>query len=81
MPTVATLKNNIHEMVVNTGDIETLQMVEIYFRSLVSDTDWWDEISVKERQLIHQGAKEIEEGKGLPHDEVHQQIDQRLGLK
>lgn len=81
MSTIAALKNNIHELVVNTRDIEILEMVEIYFQSLVSNEDWWDKTNSKERQLIHKGMKDIQEGRVLSNEEVRNQLNKRLRRK
>ncbi|MEM6698880.1 MAG: hypothetical protein AAF599_10820 [Bacteroidota bacterium] len=78
MSTIATVKNNLHELVVNTQDAELLQKVEDYFRALVNGNDWWDELSHVERQLIQKGTDELGKVLGIPHNEVRQKVEAKL---
>ena len=48
-------------------------MVKIVHAMLEADNgheDWWDEISDGERASIDKGLRELEEGKGIPHEEM-----------
>ncbi|MEM8528011.1 MAG: hypothetical protein AAGG68_25440 [Bacteroidota bacterium] len=81
MNTISTVKNNLHELVVNTQDAEVLQKVEDYFRTLISGKDWWDEMSVSEQRLIQKGTEELEEGLGISHHKVREKVEERLRRK
>ena len=35
----------------------------------ISD-DWWDEMSDEERASVEEGIKQLENGEGIPHEEV-----------
>lgn len=37
------------------------------------DQDWWDEISDEEKTSIDRGLRQLEQGKGIPHEEVVKQ--------
>ncbi|MEM9888945.1 MAG: hypothetical protein AAF849_23835 [Bacteroidota bacterium] len=78
MDKIAVVKNNLHELVVQTQDAEVLQKVEDYFRDLISGKDWWAAISAAEKDLIQKGTAEIENGQGIAHAEVRKQVDQLL---
>ena len=34
------------------------------------EADWWDEISVEEKQAIQQGLNDLENGRTLKHEDV-----------
>ena len=40
------------------------------YRSKQKPTDWWDTISEEEKAEIEEGAKEIERGEFISHEEV-----------
>ena len=42
--------------------------------------DWWDTISEKERKAIDDGIEQIEQGKGIPHDEVMSSVRSQFKL-
>lgn len=42
------------------------------------NTDWWQELSAKEKASIEKGIKEAEEGKLKPHSEVRDKYEKWL---
>ena len=42
-------------------------------------TDWWDTISAQEKEAIDIGLQQLENGEGIPHDEVQRKVDELLG--
>ena len=42
------------------------------------NTDWWQELSAKEKASIEKGIKEAEEGKLKPHSEVRDMYEKWL---
>ena len=42
------------------------------------NTDWWQELSAKEKASIEKGIKEAEEGKLKPHSEVRDMYENWL---
>lgn len=74
----ADLKNDLIKVIVNTDDIGFLRQVRDFFKKHQVTADWWDEISAYEKEMIEAGAKDIEEGKVVPHEEVSAGIKKML---
>jgi predicted transcriptional regulator len=74
----ADLKNDLIKVIVNTDDVSFLRQIRDFFKKHQVTTDWWDEISDYEKEMIEIGAKEIEEGKVVPHEEVRAEINKML---
>jgi hypothetical protein len=64
------LKMDILKLIVETEDPEILEAVSSYFHTLLGKKDWWQEISEKEKTLIQTGLSQIENGEGIPYEEV-----------
>jgi hypothetical protein len=76
----AEIKNFLHKLVVETDDENILSKVQAYFTTLKSkNIDWWDMISESEKETINIGLQQLENGKGIPHNEVKQKADKLLG--
>lgn len=79
---VAEVKSLIHKLVVETDDINILHQVADFFNTIkVKNADWWDELSEQQKALIEKGKQELENGQGIPHDEVRQEINKILKQK
>jgi predicted transcriptional regulator len=74
----AELKNDLIKVIINTEDINFLQKVKDFFKKQQVDTDWWDEISDHEKEMIELGLKDIEEGRVVPHEQVRAEINKML---
>ena len=70
----AELKNDLHKLIVETEDSDVLENVKIYFTNLTSQSDWWDNISGKEKELIERGLEDVEAGRVVPHSKVKERI-------
>ena len=78
----AELKNYLHKLIVETDDESILSKVQAYFTTLKSkNVDWWDTISSQEKEAINIGLQQLENGEGIPHEEVKQKVDKLLGRK
>lgn len=78
----AEIKNYLHKLIVETDDESILTQVQAYFTSLKSNNaDWWETLSDQEKQTIHIGLKQLENGQGIPHQEVKRKADKLLGRK
>lgn len=78
----AEIKNYLHKLIVETDDESILTQVQAYFTNLKSkNADWWDTLSDQEKQTIHIGLKQLENGEGIPHQEVKRKADKLLGRK
>ncbi len=75
---VAEIQTDLIRLIVQTNDSEFLQQMLAFFKSYNKDDDWWDKISDREKELIEIGAKELEEGKGIPYEEVRKEINNRF---
>ena len=78
----AEIKNDLHKLIVETDDESILSKVQAYFNMLKSkNVDWWDTISDQEKEAINIGLKQLENGEGIPHEEVKRKVDKLLGRK
>jgi hypothetical protein len=75
----AEIKNYLHKLIVETDDINILSKVQAYFTTLKSkNVDWGDTISEQEKDAINIGLKQLENGEGIPHQEVKRKVDKLL---
>ncbi len=59
-----------------------LSKVKAYFNTPKGkNIDWWDTISDLEKDAIYIGLRQLENGEGIPHEEVRKKADQILGRK
>ncbi len=73
--------NNWHREV-ETDDESILSKVQAYFNTLKGkNIDWWDTISDQEKDAINLGLRQLENGEGIPHEEVRKKADNILGRK
>jgi predicted transcriptional regulator len=78
----AEIKNYLHKLIVETDDESILIKVQAYFTTLKSkNVDWWDTISSLEKEAINIGLQQLENGEGIPHEEVKRKVDNLLGRK
>ena len=79
---IAEIKNYLHKLVVETDDENILGKVQAYFTTLKSENvDWWDVIPDHEKKVIDIGLQQLENGEGIPHEEVKRKVDKLLGRK
>ena len=79
---IAEIKNYLHKLIVETDDESTLSKVQAYFTTLKSkNVDWWDTISGQEKEAINIGLQQLENGEGIPHEEVKRKANKLLGRK
>ena len=77
----AELRNQIHQLINETDD-DKLNNIQAYLIALQNEkTDWWEAISVQEKEIIYKSRKLLEEGKGISHNEVKGKVDKLLGRK
>lgn len=78
----AEIKNYLHKLVVETDDINILNKVQAYFTTLKGkNVDWWDTISDQEKESVKIGLQQLDNGQGIPHEEVKRKVDKLLGRK
>jgi len=72
------LKESLHRMVVETEDPLILKQVAALFTALLKDGDWWDMISVEEKQKIEIGMAQAVAGQTVPHQTVQEEAKRIL---
>lgn len=78
----AEIKNQLHKLIVETDDESVLSKVQAYFATLKDrNLDWWDAISTQEKDAINIGMQQLNNGEGIPHEEVKRKADKLLGRK
>ena len=78
----AEIKNYLHKLIVETDDESILSKVQAYFTTLKGkNVDWWDMISDQEKDAINTGLRQLENGEGIPHEQVRKKADKILGRK
>ena len=62
------IRTEVKDYIDNADD----RIVKIIHAMLEADKeqDWWDEISTEEKSSIDRGLRQLEQGKGIPHEEV-----------
>jgi len=67
MLTLNTILEEIKDVPVNK-----LEELHLFIKTLISrkeESDWWDEISDAEKELIEEGLKDIEAGRVISHED------------
>jgi lysozyme family protein len=76
----AEIKNHLCKLISETEDESILSKVQTYFNILQSkNIDWWELISIQEKEAIYESQQQLKNGKGIPHQEVKQKVDKLLG--
>ena len=66
-------------MIVETNDINILSKIKAYFQQLKDhDQDWWDTLSDCDKQLINKGVEQLNEEKGIYHNDVKGKVNKLL---
>lgn len=80
--TTAEIKNYLHKLIVETDDENVLNKVQAFFFKLKGENvDWWDTISSQQKETINIGLQQLENGEGIPHEEVKRKADKLLDGK
>ena len=72
---VLEIKNDLLKAIAETDDIDILQAIQIQFRAYQNKTDWWENLSEKDKKLIEIGEQQIMEGKTVSHSSVRAKVD------
>jgi predicted transcriptional regulator len=68
MSNVNILRRQVKKFVDNAEEKELLMIYRMF--EVAQETDWWDEIDEGEKTSIRKGLKQLDQGKGIPHEEV-----------
>ncbi|HFA48714.1 MAG TPA: hypothetical protein ENJ95_06835 [Bacteroidetes bacterium] len=77
---VAELQIELIKYIVHTNDSDFLQQLLQAIKSYRKGEDWWERIFEKEKEAIEIGIQQLDNGEGIPHEEVRKEINKRLGL-
>lgn len=77
--TIAEVKNDLILKILQTNDPALLSHLSEYFQSLLSGTDWWEELSEKQKEMIRRGSEQIERGEVIPDSVVRAKARKILG--
>ncbi|MES2591593.1 MAG: hypothetical protein V4608_06890 [Bacteroidota bacterium] len=67
------LKYNLFKVIDSINDNKALK--DIYsFITKKADVDFWDELSDEQRAAIEESIAELDNGKGIPHEQVMKEI-------
>jgi len=55
--------------------IEKLKKIQI---ENALSSDWWDKLTIHEKESIERGMKDIEEGRVIPHETVRKKYEKYL---
>lgn len=64
------IQNKKLELIQWLSTIEDLAVINKIFEIKKEKSDWWDEISDKEKESIEKGLKDADEGKLNPHSKA-----------
>ena len=70
------IKLDLIQWLTELKDAEVLKQVQL----IKENEDWWNQISDQEKEAIDYGLKELEEGKGIPHNVVMEETRKKHGL-
>ena len=65
------LKSNLYKLIDSINDSKTLQSIyTLISNKRVTETDFWDELSDKQKAEIEEAIAELDRGEGIPHEQV-----------
>ena len=74
--TITDIKNELHQLVAQTDDLDILKLVQqLLIVTHEKKEDWWDSLSTKEQQLINVSIGQADNG------ELISQADARTRIK
>jgi predicted transcriptional regulator len=72
-------KLDIIQWVAGLNDKTTIQQLKkMKEQSATKEQDWWDALSVEERQSIERGLEDSKKGRITPHSEVRKRYEKWL---
>jgi predicted transcriptional regulator len=67
-------KKELIEWISNLTDPKTLEKIKTIKTAIESDTDFWQDLPAEVKQSINKGIRELDNGRGIPHDQVMKEI-------
>jgi predicted transcriptional regulator len=79
---IAELRVELHKMIDKITDGNVLSAVlTLLSGKAATHSDWWDTISDQEKEAINLGLRQLDDGQGIPHEEVRKKVDKILGRR
>jgi hypothetical protein len=73
------LKQEIYNYLNFTDDVEILTKVRGILSEQSQKTDWWDELTEKQKEMIKVGTEQLNRGEGIPHEIVMAKMNAKYG--
>ncbi len=64
------LKLELIEWITHLDDDDTISYLKIVKDSSETGSDWWQELTIEQKQGIERGLRDIDAGRVTPHDQV-----------
>ena len=78
---VAELKTNLIQFIIETDNPSLLKKMELYFKNLREQNDWWDDMTTEQKKVIEESAAQIDKGEIVSNEQVREEINLLLGKK
>lgn len=65
---IQTEKLGLIEWIAKLNDSRTIEMLMKFKENFTKQNDWWNQISVEEKESIERGLKDVEDGKVHSHE-------------
>lgn len=69
------LKIELIEWLTKLDDEDTINYLKIVKDSKSFNNDWWDELTIEQKEGIERGIRDIDEGNIVPHEEIKKRYD------
>lgn len=64
------IKLELIEWLTSLEDNETIEYLKLVKEANTAESDWWNELSVEQKNSIRRGLKDIEENRVVSHEDV-----------
>jgi predicted transcriptional regulator len=64
------IKLELIEWLSKLEDDETINYLKVVKDSINVDNDWWDDLSMEQKNGIERGLKDVDEGRVVAHEDV-----------
>ena len=71
-----TLQTDLIKWFSERKDMETLKKVD----QIKQGHDWWNTISDQEKEAIREGLNQLDNGEGIPHEQVMKEAREKYGI-
>jgi hypothetical protein len=72
------LKSKIVERINSITDVQILEELDRITEEFKAAGDFWDDLAPAQKNSIEVSIKQLEEGKGIPHEQVMEEVKRWL---